>query len=376
MNILFTVNTYYPLKDGVQSVTGYLAEGLAQKGHDVTVVTPKYNACDEEIHNGVQIIRVNIYTKHAFYLGEKEKYIQLILAVSEKADVMINVCTQNPTTDLLMPVLDSIKCKKILYMHGMHNSRWHMNVLNSLSDIGHKVWNNIRWGLYYKTSGRYFKKYDRVIQLHRFDDAYAFFSDRYGIYSDVIENAAEPAFFEPAEKSSYAIFVANYMNRKNQEFVLKAFYQAHLKKTYGLKLIGSDANAYYEYLCALNDKLTKQYGKKDVEILYGVSRDDTIELIKHASLYLLGSKWEAFPISIVEAMAAGIPYISTDVGIVRYLPGGVVVHKTDEMAYWMEQMCDHRSMAEKLGESGKKYAEEQLSTDVKINQLLELIEIL
>ena len=43
MKIIFTVNTYYPYKDGVSVVTQYLAEGLAQKGHEVLVMT---SSCD------------------------------------------------------------------------------------------------------------------------------------------------------------------------------------------------------------------------------------------------------------------------------------------------------------------------------------------
>lgn len=40
MRILVTVNTYYPMLDGVQAVTDYLTTGLAQRGHQITVVTP------------------------------------------------------------------------------------------------------------------------------------------------------------------------------------------------------------------------------------------------------------------------------------------------------------------------------------------------
>ena len=60
MNILFTVNTYYPLKDGVQFVTQYHAENLVKLGHDVTVVTLAYNSpIKQENHNGVNIIRLD-----------------------------------------------------------------------------------------------------------------------------------------------------------------------------------------------------------------------------------------------------------------------------------------------------------------------------
>ena len=46
--------------------------------------------------------------------------------------------------------------------------------------------------------------------------------------------------------------------------------------------------------------------------------------LKNAKLFVTGSTREAFPVVIVESMASGIPFICTDVGCVRFLPGGVV----------------------------------------------------
>ena len=60
MKIIITVNTYYPLKDGVQFVTQYHAENLAKRGHDVIVFTTNHDNSSEEIYNGVKIIRFNV----------------------------------------------------------------------------------------------------------------------------------------------------------------------------------------------------------------------------------------------------------------------------------------------------------------------------
>ena len=39
MKIVVAVMSYYPHEGGVQTVTKYLAEGLAEKGHEVVVMT-------------------------------------------------------------------------------------------------------------------------------------------------------------------------------------------------------------------------------------------------------------------------------------------------------------------------------------------------
>lgn len=377
MKILFTVNTYYPLKDGVQLVTEYLAEGLAKRGHQILLLTPNYGSVEKEKYNGVYINRVNLKTKHTIYHGEKNKYVNMVLMYCKNCDVMVNVCTQNPMTDLLFPILHRITCKKILYMHGMHDFRWKSKNILNLVDIGHKVWNDGRWGYYYKTSQKYFKLYDHIVQLHQFDYAYDFFKNHYDMNCQVIENAAEEDFFvkEKIEKKKCcAICVANYIERKNQELVLRAFYQAKLLVTWEMIFIGSEKNHYYKKLVELNQKLEGQYGKRDVKFLWGISRADTIKYVKRADLYLMGSKWEAFPISIVEAMAAAVPFITTDVGCVRYLPGGVVISEESEMVYWMEILAGNDMSRYMLGQAGFSYAKENLSIQSKVNRLERLLE--
>ena len=124
MKVVFTVSTYYPLKDGVQAVTQYHAESLAQKGHDVTVITAQNGSSPaNETYNGVQIIRYSIVTKQSFYYGDKKGYQNLIISECSNADALINVCTQNPFTDWIMPILCDLRCKKLLYVHGMFDKK-------------------------------------------------------------------------------------------------------------------------------------------------------------------------------------------------------------------------------------------------------------
>lgn len=370
MKILITVSTFYPRKDGVQAVTEYLALGLKDKGHSVTIVTSSVpgEPCEAE-YKGLKIIRVDVTTRFAMYFGNKKEYQALIIKLANNSDVMINVCTQNALTDYLYPVLDRIHCKKILHMHGIYDFKWHKTDIMSLKSFGYKIWRDIRWRQLYLS--RNFSKYDRIIQLHRFDNGYKFFLQHYHRQCDVLENAAEIEFSEITnvkKTSRYCICVANYSERKNQELILKAYYKAQTNDLHMI-FIGSRDNSYLDYLRRKNNELEKQYGEKDVLFLTDISRKETIEYVKNATIYLLGSTWEAFSISLIESMAAGVPFISTNVGVAKYLPGGVTVDNVEEMTYWIEMLANNQYLVESFGNAGHSYFMDHLTISEKVNEL-------
>ena len=378
MRILFTVETYYPKKDGVQMVTQYLAEGLASKGHEVIVYTSDVGINNnDEIYNGVKIKRFNLKTKYGLYIGECKKYIDEVIKESKKVDAMINVCTQTAFTDLLLSQLNHISCKKILYLHGMYDFKWHLYNFSSFRDIINKLWKNLRWLPLYLNK-KHFVQYDKVIQLHPLCIGYDFFRKKYNIIPIVMENAADPKFFKnnklikTNDKSEYAICVSNYLPGKNQKMILKAFYKANCKDL-DLILIGSQKNKYYNKLIKSMHKLEKKYGKKNVKILFNQNRENTIAMIKSASIYLFSSKHEVYPVSIVEAMASGIPYISTDVGCIRALPGGIVIKNIDEMINALDYLVKNKNSSEIIGKCGQKYAENQLKVEAKVEQLEKIL---
>lgn len=379
MKVIITVNTYYPLNDGVQFVTQYHAEGLVKKGHNVTVVTRKINNLPiYEVFNGVKIVRVEAYTKHTIHRGDKKLYQNKILELTNNADVLINVCAQTATTDWVYDILEKINCKKVLYMHGMISYEWSKYNFKSFSTVLSKFLNNIRWKIYYKNSISYFKKYEGTIHLHEFDDAYKFFKKKSITNCAVIENAAADIFFDSPnslhknQSDNYIICVANYIELKNQELCLESFYKSSISN-FSLIFIGNSETPYYNKLIKKNKDLIKKFGKKDVKFLKNINREDVIQYIRNAKIYLLGSNTEKYPVSIIEAMASGIPFISTNVGCVKFLPGGVVINNSNEMAYWINKLCEDDKLANFYGEMGYYYAKNNLRIDNQIKKLEEYL---
>lgn len=386
MKLIFTVNTYKPNLDGVQFVTSYLAEGLAKKGHDVYLITKSFNRIEtptEETICGVKVIRKAIRTSHTFHLGNKKEYQEFIIKMCSDADCLINVGSQSPFTDWCFEIFDRIKIPKVLYLHSIWDFKYHKENFYNLRAFLFKTWANIRWGIYYKKNKKKFKSYDSIIQLHKKDYSYLYFLKKYGIVSNIIENAAENVFFEKhIEKdfkkpfNNYIINVANFIDRKNQIAAVKEFLKSSIDDKIGLVLIGSSKNKYYEKLVKFEEKerikLNIDKKRKPILILTNIERKYISSYVSNADIYLMTSKDEKYPISIVESMAAGIPFISTDVGIVRYLPGGVV-SSYEDIHYWIEELYSDANLRTNLGNLGIYYAKSHMRIDDKISQLESII---
>lgn len=379
MKVIITVGTYYPLTDGVQAVTEYLAEGMAEKGYKVIVLTRWFSGMEEkEIHNRVEIRRCHINTVHALHKGDIDKYQKLAVELCVDADAIVCVCSQIVTTDALLPILRNVKCKKILYMHGMYSFKIKKIEIETPSLFFHKIWNQIRWGWLYFGHKKWFEQFDRIIQIHRFDGAYDFIEKHYKKKSDIIENAADDLFFEESERNSpiegsYIINVSNFIPRKNQLATLEAYYRSITDMS--LVLIGSSKTPYYKEIEEMNEKLKRKYHDKNVILLTDIPRKEIATYVRNASLYIMNSRWEVFPISLIESMATGVPFITSDVGIARFLPGGVVANTVEETQYWIDLLSKNSDTAQKLGKVGRAFAVENLKIAQKVEQLISLINV-
>lgn len=376
MNIIFTVATYYPKTDGVQLVTQYQAEGLVKKGHKVTVITSKLKSSpDYEVHNGVEIVRVDAYNFYYWHKGNKKEYQNLVLEKTKAADALVAVCLQSFSADWLLDVLQQIKCKKILYLHGMPDFKVHLSDCSNLKKLAKTIFRNIRWKYFYTVHLNQIKKFDAITHLFKNDNSYKYFSKEGYKNNYVIENACNDDFFENIDfdnKKKIFLYVGNYCDRKNQELALKAFYDANLID-FGLVFIGSQKNDYCNKLINLNNSLKNQYGNHNVEILYGVPREKISEYTKNAYACVISSNYEYYPITIVESLAAGNPFISTDVGIVNLLPGGVIANTQEEISYWIEFFARNEEYKTELGKAGRNYALKNLRIETKVSSLEDII---
>jgi glycosyltransferase involved in cell wall biosynthesis len=172
----------------------------------------------------------------------------------------------------------------------------------------------------------------------------------------VIPNGVDPGEFDrvlPDFRKQFGIrdgclflCVANYCTRKNQELAVRAFRQAHLPGA-TLVLIGSEFNEYE----AMVRRLAPE-GR--VLFLEKLSRDITLAAYKACDVFVLSSTHETQPIVIMEAMACGKPFISTESsGAIAELPGGLVVRSEREMTEQMTHLYENPAVRKTLGDTGR-----------------------
>ena len=324
MKILIISFTYWPNRDGVQNVTQYQAEWLVKMGHQVTVITSDdHNKLCKEDHNGVRVIRLPIYKKGFFISGEKEYAHSRIIEECNKHDVLVSISIQSFLNRCILRDIDKIECPKVGVLHGIHEFGYTKIDFTSLKGFLKKTAQNIFWTYFYHSDWKYIAKYNAVTHLHEKDYSLQFYEE-HGYHNNyVIYNAAQDDFFKQVEKKNFIINIGRFSQLKNQIKCLDVFWKANTDG-YKLVLIGPEKNTYYDKLLKHKEKLETKYGHKEVEILADISREETINYILQSKIYLMTSTREAFPVSIIEAMASGAAFVGTDVGIVKYLPGGEV----------------------------------------------------
>ena len=340
---------------GVQNITEYYAEGLSALGNDVTVVTGIHKTLKQyETYKNVRIIRHNIYTKRGKYYGDIKGYIDLIYELSNNADILINVCTQTATTDCILKKLKNIKCKKVLYMHGMADFRFPRIPLVKLYDVKRWLFNIIRWKPQYAIWKKYIVNYDMIIHLHKEDQSYKY-TKLCGVDNNIVlENGAD--FDCEVDKNTeklYWLCLSNYSYDKNQELVLKAYLKSNTKLD--MMFIGTCEN---EYLKKLKKMIENNNSNKNVHFRYNLTREETIRALKNSYGLITGSKVEKYPVVISEAMKCGIPFISTDTGIVRYLPGGLIANNQKAIINAMDKLENDKEFRKEKVIEANMYAQQ------------------
>ena len=387
MKILFAVHTYEPDHNGVQAVTKYIAEGLTKWHHVKVIVGVNAENYASEAYpvmeqiNGVEIERIHaeLRNNHRFE-GDRERYYK---AISDwQPDILICVCVQSWPYDWIIEKIDQIKCKKVLFTHGfsayMETYPFGHDILGGHI---HALKDHIYWKQYYKKSVAYFRKFDLVTYLAKSSSSYHFALRHHLTNGMILGNAVEEALFDNSsldrvqpDCGTVFIYVANYDANKNHQMVLDAFYQADIRDSSRLILIGGHDNGFYQELIRKQKEMDQISGKWNVQILYGLQRNEIMKQLQNADVFVCASKHEEYPVMLCEAAAKGLAIISTDVGNADEFPEISLVHSVEEMAKQISLLDKDHALRIRKGTALRNFASANFHISDKVEAFNTVLE--
>jgi glycosyltransferase involved in cell wall biosynthesis len=75
-------------------------------------------------------------------------------------------------------------------------------------------------------------------------------------------------------------------------------------------------------------------------------------------VFVVNAEQETQPLAILDAMAAGVPFISTNAGCVSEFPGGIVVPSGTETTQAIPRLLDDAALRQRLGAEGRAACEQ------------------
>lgn len=357
MKILIVTFTFPPEANGVSHVADAHAKGFLSKGHRVSVATsfnPERNI-GQLRKEGMEIFQFNVKGSgniRVGYSGDIKSY-QKFLADCD-ADIILFHCWQAWSTNLAIPMFPFIKSKKILISHGVS--------ANSILSIKN-IFNWLCWRPYIWKMPQILRSFDHVVFLCNRQDKDRFYDfylanklgfKRYSIIPNGTYEINDRHLDNFKDKFKIVtkrmlLSVSNYEPIKNQRFILKAFAKSRIIDA-TLVFIGGKKNKYSAAL----EKIAQKMGiKEKVLLLEKLSKDEITSAYLSADLFLFSSLSEAQPLVVLDAMRAGVPFISTNVGCVADFPGGYIVKSESEMAMKIRELIENDVLRSRLGEEGK-----------------------
>lgn len=347
MRVIFCLGSM--TKGGAERVVANLSNWLCRDNEVGIIVTPP----DESSYTLDEKIK---YMTLDFY---KEKKQNILLRNFKRVRRLKNYIKEfNP--DIVLTFLPE-PSYRILFLKPFIKKKVIVSVRND-PKIEYKKWYNklIMKMLYKKADGFVFQT----------EEAKEFFSKTIQNKSVVIPNPINPIFISTpytGERDKTIVTVGRLEEQKNQKLLINAFSKIENSiPEYKLLIYGIGSM----------EKELKNYVYKtgiDKKILFKGQKEDIKKEIYKSGLFVLSSDYEGMPNALMEAMALGLPCVSTDCpcGGPRFLikndENGILVPVNDEekMAEAILRVINNKEFANKLSSEATKIKE--LVNPQKIN---------
>lgn len=376
MRILLTSPTYPPFNSGLGNAVAQQAACLARAGHEVVVATRGgQRSCSET--DGIRVETFDLTGADCWLQpirGEVAAYTEFLR--QNDWDVVLLNAWQNWATDLALRHLDEIPGRKFVYSHCIST-----NVFYPHQPLRSFV-RYMAWRPYWGRLPRLMRRLDGVLFLadggddSRFDDLRL--ARQHTVPLRIVPNSLSPGAAAilgrpslPLSERNRLIAVGSYQWQKGFDFVLRAYAASQARHRFALHLYGQEHSAYSATL----HSLIRRLGLQEDHVVFheGVSGEALVAAYCQARLVLSGSHTECQPLALVDANAAGTPFVARTTGCIANMPGGVAIRTWEEMAQQLDALTDGGSHWESLADDGRQAARDIHHPDRTARQLLDAL---
>lgn len=325
---------------GAERVVCNLANYLNTQGHEIEILTMSETVPVEPLGEGVAHIPLLLATERKNALISNAKRIFRLRKYMKRRDIDVYVVFLPRTTMLMLrmkkltqaPIIASERCDPEKYIS---KTKKRMKKLAS------------------KASGFVFQ----TAEAAAWYDPYL-----KGVPYQIIPNAINPAFIRPAYegvREKKIVAAGRLAEQKNFALLIRAFAKIAPKHPeYKLVIYGKGS------LEASLKQLANELSIAD-RVEFPGYVDNMPEVLEKASMFVLSSDYEGMPNALMEAMALGLPCVSTDCGgggarfLIQDGENGLLVPQKDgdALANAMEKILSDNTFSSALGEKARKLQE-------------------
>jgi len=155
------------------------------------------------------------------------------------------------------------------------------------------------------------------------------------------------------------INIGNFGRKRRYELTLKILKEIKIKNAIFLHIGGIGDKDYYSEIKELVKKMDLD---KQVLFLGAKPFDKIVNYYQAADVFLLTSNNESFGIPIIESMAAGLPVITTNVGVaedvIKNNENGFIIKDKNEAIKIINGLSKNKKMRDKISETAKETAKQ------------------
>ena len=177
---------------------------------------------------------------------------------------------------------------------------------------------------------------------------------------------------EPGRRPARLITVARLESQKDHPSLFRAL-SGLVSSEWTLDVVGDGPER------STLEALAEEVGIGDRVQFLG-ARNDVAELLARSQVFLLISKWEGFPRSVLEAMRAGLPVVATDVAGVResvlHAESGFLIPRGDDdlVRQGIADLIADPTLARRMGDAGRRRYEEYFTFDAMLEKTCAIYE--